>query len=389
MDEFVLVVWASALLCAWMVGEYLAKLAIPRIVSYGVFGLLLGEFCRSMELYSTNSFQSLADIAMGLLLCELGFRANPSWIIKNPWVLAISLLESMGTFIIAFAILYIFAGVDLYRSAVVSCLCIATSPGAILRISRNGQSSGPLTNAMVNLTALNCTLATVLYKLVTGITMHSDREPSIPYTGTVAVMAVASVAVAVTVSVCMKSLMNPLKLTGEVRAFAVAMSVILMTLVQNWLRLSPVLGALAMGFSMRHLGIKMTGIHQDFGSLGRTLNVFLFVFIGSRLEAITVWNGLGLGMLIGMGRAMGKILSLSVYSHHIGLKNQEPWLLGLGMLPASAFTVCLLEQAKWMGIDQLGEFPPLVSMLFLFEILGPLGTSLALSWSKENLEDSR
>lgn len=389
MTDLSLVLWSGALLFAWLAGEYLDRIRIPRIVTYGMIGFVFGEGQRRIGLVDGYWVRFLADASMGLLLCELGFRSNLSWLLKNRWALAASIVESLGTFFAILCLCYFWVGLEFYRSSVVACLCVATSPGAILRITRNAQSSGPITNAIVNFTAMNCLMAILLFKVCTGLGLRWESANDVIYPGVISVIVFASLLISVLLAIGMKIIMRPLRLSGEVRAFAVASSVIFLTLLLNHLRLSPSLGAIATGFAMRTIGIKMTGIHQDFGSLGRSLNILLFVFIGSRIEADAVWQGFALGILLGVARASIKVLVVAAMATRLGISQERIWLPGMALLPASAFAVSLLEQAKWMGVDRLGDYPPLVAMLFVFEILGPLGTSLAIDWSKEIPEDAK
>jgi hypothetical protein len=137
---------------------------------------------------------------------------------------------------------------------------------------------------------------------------------------------------------------------------------------------------------MRHIGEKMTGVHQDFGSLGRFLTLFLIVFTSSRLDFYAIHEGLALGLLLGAGRLVVKVLSPWLLSNRIGITSKQGYLAGIALLPSSVFAICLLEQSKLMGVETIGSFPPLIVMLLIFEVLGPIGTSIAITLGGEAAE---
>jgi hypothetical protein len=382
-----MLVWPAVLLLTWIAGEYFERLRVPRMATYGVAGCLLGFFWSADPSSGIDDgFGWLADAAIGLVLCELGFRFSPAWLPSNPWVIGLSLLESIGTFLCVFLLCYSVGNEELLRAAILASLCVATSPVAILRVTRQSQSSGPITNLVLNLTAMNCIVGVLLFKGVTGVMIHSSQQVDWVYPGFMVTMVVASVMAAVMASIILHWLLRPLRMPSEVRAFAIALCVFLLTSFLHEWKLSPLVGAISFGIAMRHIGEKMTGVHQDFGSLGRFLTLFLIVFTSSRLDFYAIHEGLALGLLLGAGRLVVKVLSTWLLSNRIGITSKQGYLAGVALLPSSVFAICLLEQSKLMGVETIGSFPPLIVMLLIFEVLGPIGTSIAITLGGEAAE---
>jgi hypothetical protein len=382
-----MLVWPAVLLLTWIAGEYLERLRVPRMATYGASGCLLSLFWNAdLSIGIDDGFAWLADAAIGLVLCELGFRFSPSWLPSNPWVIGLSLLESMGTFLCVFLLCYSVGNEELLRAAILASLCVATSPVAILRVTRQCQSSGPITNLALNLTAMNCIVGVLLFKGFTGVMIHSKQQVDWVYPGFMVTMVIGSVVAAVIASILLHWLLRPLRMPSEVRAFAIALCVFLLTSCLHEWKLSPLVGAISFGIAMRHIGEKMTGVHQDFGSLGRFLTLFLIVFTSSRLEFQAIREGLALGLLLGIGRLTVKVLCPWILSNRVGITSKQGFLAGVALLPSSVFAICLLEQSKLMGVDTIGSFPPLVVMLLVFEVLGPIGTSIAITIGGEAAE---
>jgi Kef-type K+ transport system membrane component KefB len=377
-------VWSAIILLAWLVGEYLSLARCPRVVSYSIVGLVAGRWLRSLSEPEGNVLVFLADASIGLLLLELGFRFSPTWFFRNPKVAGLSFAEAILTFGATFILCHYWFGMDSAMSSILASLCVATSPVAILRITRELQSSGPITNLIVNLSAMNCIICVVLFHFFTGFLVQFANGESAWTPGYIFLVIVASLSLGIIVSVLLKWSLSRVRVSSEVRAFSVAMSAIVLTALLSQLRLSPMVGAIALGITMRAIGVKMTGIHQDFGSLGRLLTVFLFVFISSQLQWPSILAGLPMGIAILCVRFLSKFIAIGSLGGAAGLSRQQSLLAGLGMMPASAFVAVILEQTRVMGVDLFRESHPIFSFIFLAELLGPIATSIAIRLGKES-----
>lgn len=92
---------ALALVIAVLVGEGLVRyLRLPRIVGYVGVGLLMGPAGLNLipEL-PASEWRLLVDLALGILLFELGSKVNLRWLKANLWIAFTSLLESSATFL--------------------------------------------------------------------------------------------------------------------------------------------------------------------------------------------------------------------------------------------------------------------------------------------------
>ena len=123
---------ALTLVVAVLVGEALMRyLRLPRIVGYIGIGLLLGPGGLGLiPQLPAAEWRLVVDLALGILLFELGSKVNLRWLKANPWIASTSLLESVATFFVVFGLLLWFdtAGVT---AAVVATIAIATSPAIV------------------------------------------------------------------------------------------------------------------------------------------------------------------------------------------------------------------------------------------------------------------
>src|SRR3970282_553122 len=93
------------LLAGVIAGELVKRaLHLPRIVGYVLIGLLLGASgFNLLDAGLVGESWIFVEIALGLVLFELGRRLHFKWLRNAPWLLAPGLLESA----LAFGFLYL------------------------------------------------------------------------------------------------------------------------------------------------------------------------------------------------------------------------------------------------------------------------------------------
>ena len=376
------VLFPVLLLFAWLVGEVAVALGIPRIVSYGVCGLAAGIAIQKLPTGELPDLTGLADAAMGLLLFELGYRLNPSWLIRKPSILFVSLVESSLTFLAVFLCCAALS-VRLDQSLAIASICIATSPGAVLRTVREKQSSGQVTNFLLTFSALNCVISILVFKLISGVCllMNSPQNAAVP--GVILLALVASVLSGLIAAVLLHGFDSWVRLTEDAKAFSIAMFGICLAISTHSVQLSPALACIVFGMSVRQSGMKIPGKFQDFGSLGKLSVLFLFVYLSSRLDVKQLVSGLPVGICIVLVRTVVKTLVPLQFVAALGCGKRKAFLVGLGMWPVSAYAMTMLEQARNMGVDLLSSCPPIITVIVLLEILGPFATSIAIDRSRE------
>ncbi len=173
---------ALTLVAAVLVGEALVRhLRLPRIVGYIGIGALLGPGgLGSIPPLPATEWRLVVDLALGILLFELGSKVNLRWLKANPWIAATSLLESTATFAVVFSMLAWF-GVANIAAVVVASIAIATSPAIVIRIVTESRAQGQVTDRLLLMTALNCIYAVIFHKLaVAG--MHGQAGTSAIHT---------------------------------------------------------------------------------------------------------------------------------------------------------------------------------------------------------------
>src|SRR5258708_27653509 len=150
------------LLAGMLGGEGARALGLPRIVGYVVVGAAIAPSVEALALGPLVDQSGIfVDLALGLVLFDLGRRMNLDWM-KRDWTLVASgAAESLLTFAAVFAALVAldFRVID---SAIAASIAIGTSPAVVLLIVQDTRSEGQVTERALNLVALNSLLASIL-----------------------------------------------------------------------------------------------------------------------------------------------------------------------------------------------------------------------------------
>ncbi len=165
------------LLVAGVIGGELVRrvLKLPRIVGYVVTGMLLGA--SGLGLVGEKLLAEawiFVDIALGLVLYELGLRLDFSWLKRDRWLLATGLAESALSFaFIYFALAYF--GVGSLHAAVAAAIGVATSPAVVMLVAQELRAEGQVTERALNLTAINSVVSFVLVTMLLSWIHHEYR----------------------------------------------------------------------------------------------------------------------------------------------------------------------------------------------------------------------
>ncbi len=378
------IVWPTALLLAWALGEIAYDRArIPRVSSYALVGFVLGSSQLGLlpDIGSGNVLL-LANIAFGLILFEAGYRINLRWLRHNPWIGVAALIESLLTFVAVFGVARAFdTGIDV--ALLLASLSMASSPAVVLRVINELRSSGQVTERALHLSVLNCALAAFVFNLLVGyrVFQTSGSLPQAAYNSLLVLM--SSVAIGSVFGIALPALLRLLRRTQSDATLVFAMSVILLVALTHYLKQSPLLATLAFGVWARHRRVMLAKSERGFGVLGDVLSVLLFVSVAASVHWRLATGGLLLGLALVLARSAAKVFALGALAHPSGVSLRKGALTGLAMSPLSVFVILVLEQTRYLGINLLDDLSALAAAALLLEIVGPLLTQLAFRLARE------
>ena len=378
------IAWPLVLLLAWFLAELLfERWHIPRVTSYVAVGLIGGLVNLPGLTTDVPGLPFLANVALSLVLFELGYRINLRWFRHNPWMLALGVVESFVTF----GLIYWVSGwfdLPVDHRLIIAALSISASPAGVVRVANELRSAGQVTERVLHLCAINCILSAVALKLVVGYWyLSTSGDLVLAAFGSMYVVA-TSVALGVLLGVAVPWLLRQRNTHERGVTVVFALAVLLLTTAAYGLKLSPLLAALSFGIVARERRVHLTNAQRDFGTAGDLLSVFLFVYIASLLNWADVGAGMLMGLLLIAVRTVSKVGCNLVAARLSGITERKGLLAGLALTPMSAFAILLLEQTRLYGFaPAVAVLSAMAGMMLVQELLGPVVTQRALMTAQE------
>lgn len=377
--------WAAlALVAGALLGEGVRRaFGVPRIIGYSAVGLAIG-----LGGWGGGVLQGparlIVDLALALLLFELGSRVRLRWLQANPALLATSALEAFASLAAIYLALRAF-GQPVNVALACATLGTCASGAVIARVASELKSAGQVTERMIVLTALNTLLAVLAHKLVIGW-LHLDvagdwvravSQPLWAFGGSVLLAALLSRLVA--------WVARRLDLRDENAALLLLGMIVLALTIAQLLNLSTLLVPLLAGVLLRNSTERPWVWPRHFGTAGGVLVLMLFVVVGSvvTLDAVLVGGGLAIVLLV--ARGIAKTASVFAFARWSSIGWRQAAGLSLALTPLSGTVLVLLTDLQLTHPGFAPAVVPIVlSAIAFMELLGPLAVQWGLRLAGEH-----
>jgi Kef-type K+ transport system membrane component KefB len=381
--------WFAVLLVAAAVLGELARVArLPRLLGYVVAGVVIGPYGSGLMTAGTVSeLRMLVDVALGLLLFELGHWLDLSWLRRNPWLIVSSLLEAGLTFAIVFGALRL-VGVANMHATGAAAICMATSPAVVVQLTRELRAQGQVTERLKMLTGLNCAYAVI------GITIWLSWL-NLEYQGRVTsailqplYLILGSVALPVVAAALAGVVPRRLRAHASTELLFLLGVVLLLIAAARALGLSPLLALLAFGVLARHWVGWLRVLPHQFALISSITAVVLFALIGASLDFGALGQAALPAAALIVARLVAKWLASVATASPSGLSQQKGSLLGLALLPMSGLAIVLVQDVSAIYADFPTDLLIIVmAATSLLELAGPVVTRVALTRAREARPD--
>jgi Kef-type K+ transport system membrane component KefB len=382
---------AVLLLAAIVVGEAARRfLRISRVIGYLAVGALLGPAAAGvLDSGTAGQLRIFVDIAVGMLLFELGQRVDLGWLRRNPSLLAASILEAALTFMLVYLAMSWF-GLRPVTSAAAALLAIATSPAVVMTVVKDLRAQGQVTERVMLFTALNTAYAVVGLSLIVGWLHFESHQPMATMILHPLYLVAGSLMLAAVLAVVMLSL---LRLFGRRPAFqfSATVSLVLLTVaLATMLKLSVPLTLLLLGVLGRTFDRERHFTSLRFGETAMLFIVLLFALAGASLEFTDWVNVVPLALAFIAARLMGKALPILLLSNASGLTLRKSSLVSLALMPMSALSLLIFHELMRISPLLAGEIGAAIFLaIAILAFAGPLATEFALRRAGESAEESR
>jgi NhaP-type Na+/H+ or K+/H+ antiporter len=365
-------------------------LLLPRISGYVLAGVLLGPGTFGvLDRGMLEGAHLVLDIALGLILFELGSRLDWQWFRRNRWLLASSVAEIALSFTFVWVVLALLR-IPWLQAAIAAAIGVATGASVLLVVMHDQRADGPLTDRAVNLTALNNVFSVVAVTMLLA-PLHLEYRPGVTILLIQPIyLLLGSTLLGYLASVALVLLARWLGKREELQFIALVAMVLLTVGVAKALQLSMLIALLALGVMARNRDRGRDLLPVEFGPTAQVLFVVLFVITGAAVTLGELAAGAGIAVAYVFARLAGKLLGVVSFSGRSGLPARKGVLLGLTLMPMSATAVAMVE-ATARYYPQFGERLAAVVLgaVLILELTAPLATQLALRAAGETHPDAR
>jgi Kef-type K+ transport system membrane component KefB len=377
----------GALLVAGMLGGELARVArLPRILGYVLVGFLIGPLVQAAHLRPLiEEARIFVDLALGLVLFDLGRRLDVRWM-RRDWSLpATGLAESLLSFMAVFGAL---VALDFrpVQAGLAAALAMTASPAVLLLVVHDTRAEGQVTERALNLVALNGLLASILTTIMLGSAHYEarmDMETAVLHP---LYLLLGSLALGGMMALLARFIARTVEKDREVHFSLIAGLVVAAVGLASLLKLPVILALLAFGLFARNDQRGYDLLNVNLAPVGRLLYIVLFVITGASLPLGLLAESLGVALAIVGARAVGKAAGVFAVAPLGGLRIQQSAGLALSLLPMSSLPLLMLHDIVRV-FPQFGQAltAAFLSAVVLMEIAGPLAVQYGLRIAGESL----
>lgn len=380
--------YAVLLLAALLAGEAAWRVRLPRVLGWVLAGVALGPSGLGIvDQAALGGLDGLLEIAVGLILFELGQRVDMRWLRRNPWLLATSLLESSLAFAAIFAVLYLVGAAPLL-AATAAAIAIATGPAVVLTLVKQLRAQGQVSERMLAFTALNNAYAFVLWSLLLAWLHAEYRGGWLAVAAHPLYLIFGSIVLAALLSALTLALLTALGRRTDAQFVCLIALVVLSVSAASILKFSVVLTLLAYGTLTRAFDRDRRFVSLDFGRTGQILVMLLFGITAAGLDLSLLPAGVVAAAALIAARYAGKTLGIFALARPSGLSLRKASLLSLGLMPMSGVALIMARETS-NSYPELG--PALVTVVLsaiaMLELLGPLLAHFAIVRAGEAAEE--
>jgi NhaP-type Na+/H+ or K+/H+ antiporter len=349
----------------------------PRVIGYVMVGTLLALTGRGAG-GDEPALRVVIDGALALLLFEAGARLRLKWLVRNPWLLATSVAESLATGIVVFAVLSMFG----LPGEVATPLCIVAvcvSPAVLQRVVGELHAAGQVTERLLTLAALNTLYAVLAMKLLSAGLLLSDPRTWVEAVSPVLFSFFGSILLGAALGEGLALIARRFDLREDNSIVLLLSAVLLALVLAKTLSLSTLLVPLLAGMWLANRSERPWVWPRHFGSAGSVLVLVMFVAVASAwtLDALKASAGIALALVLARGLAKGlAVLALA-----------KPSGLGVGQAACLAISLTPMSATAWvLSLDFVSRhpnvgaqmMPVLLASLALLELAAPLAVMAGL-----------
>lgn len=373
------------LMAALVAGHAAQLVRVPEVTGYILVGLAIGP--AALDLISHENLVTLgflSEVAVGLILFNIGsiFEASRFRALGTS-VLRLELLEASLAFLLV-GVGLVAIGTPWPIALLLGVIAMETAPATTLMVLNEYDASGPLTDRLRALIALNGVFVLVTFGVVAAVLtlVGPSRDPwwLIGYRAAfqLAWTTAGSVALGIVLGLVVDAWAARAKESGEAMILVIGIVLVAVGAARG-LQLSPLLATLALGATVANASIHGERLVGVLGRVDPPLYAAFFVLAGAELDPGDL-QAIGVaGIVYVLGRVVGKVGGARLALRGAEVPPAVRQQMGYCLISSSSLAVGLTIQVR----HTFPEYAPTVTGIVLaaiviFEVVGPLATRRAL-----------
>jgi NhaP-type Na+/H+ or K+/H+ antiporter len=349
----------------------------PRLVGYVLIGTVLAVAGRGVA-GDVPALRVAIDGALALLLFEAGARLKLRWLVRNPWLLATSVAESLLTGVAVFFVLSSF-GLASEVATPLAIVAVCVSPAVLQRVVGELHAAGQVTERLLALAALNTLYAVLSMKLLSAGLLLSDPSTWLEALSPVLFSFCGSILLGAALGEGLALIARRFDLREDNSIVLLLAAVLLALVVAKTLMLSTLLVPLMAGIWLANRSERPWVWPRHFGSAGSVLVLVMFVAVSSAWTIEALRSAAGVALALVLARALAKSVAVLALARPSGLGIGQAACLAVALTPmsATAWVLALDFVARHPAVGaQL--MPVLLAALALLELASPLAVMAGL-----------
>ena len=161
---------------AFICGKLISKLKTPAILGWLIAGIVFGPYLAEVVTLETTS-SVWYKIFIKVFECFAGVMIGREIIFKkiaksSKQIIGITFVQSIGTFLFvtaAFAVVFFIADIPVYLAFIFGGIALATAPAPALSIVNEYRTSGPVTQTLIPLAAIDDVIGVAVFFTVISV----------------------------------------------------------------------------------------------------------------------------------------------------------------------------------------------------------------------------
>ncbi len=381
-----IIIMGLILLLGFAGGKIIQVIKLPAVTGYVLIGILMSA--SALNLVKGHMLENLQFIeSLGLSLValiiggDLGIKKMKQ---LGKMIVVMTIIQVLATFFSVSLATSLLLGLPWSVAIILGAISSATAPAATVAIIHEYKAKGPLTDTLIAIVALDDAVCVMLFSLVIATTNLISNSGSFSLkqllfpVWDIGGSFIFGLIIGIMTIKLMKWIRDKHELVIVVVGFAFLFGELAEQFHMSALLMNMMYGFILVNFSKNHKVL--------FGLIDIELPIFIcfFTLAGSSLNLNILFRNWMPTFLFIVSRAFGKVFG--VYFGGLICKAPETIkkYLGFGMLPQAGVSIALVLAVQ-------SEFPNLANLITAIvlagvavnEIIGPLGTKLALKKSGE------